>query len=209
MSDTEDARPDDLISIPRAATIAERSERTVRRWASPEVGKLQRWEGELPVTGGPAPVLVSEKELMVLLASSGQKPRESKVPSPDTTQDTALTGAQDTPTSAPDSVQVAVLEGRLQVAEVRAELGVVTAERDGLVGQVQDLREQLRQMRDQVADLHRRSDTAHAELRSDLVEERDRSRALEAELTALRQLHGASWWRKLLGGPVAALPAGS
>ena len=42
MNDPKDARPDDLISMTRAATIAERSERTIRRWTSPEVGKLQR-----------------------------------------------------------------------------------------------------------------------------------------------------------------------
>lgn len=201
---SKDARPDDLISTSEAATIAERSERTIRRWTQPEVGKLTRWLGEPAVTGGAAPVLVSKRELMTVLAVTAQEPRSGGRPNPETvSRDTADTptdtDSADKRSSAAD-VRVAILEERLQAAELRAELAAMTAERDGLARQVEDLR-------DQVEDQRRRADNAHAELRADLDTERDRSRALEAELRALRGVQGVPWWRKLLGGPVAELPA--
>lgn len=205
---SKDTRPDDLITTAEAAKIAERSERTIRRWTQPEVSKLDRWLGEPAVTGGAAPVLVSKRELMTLLAVSGQEPRSGGRPNPqavsrDTADTSTDTGSSDKGTAPADTtvdIRVAVLEERLQAAELRTQLAAVTADRDGLARQVEDLRTQLE-------DLRRRSDNAHAELRSDLADERDRSRALEAELTALRQVQGVPWWRKLLGGPVAQLPA--
>lgn len=199
MNDPKDARPNDLISMARAATIAERSERTIRRWTSPEVGKLQRWEGHPPDTGGPAPVLVSERQLMVVLATSGQKPRPSVPDTPDTPLDTTPAEPPDMAARAPDSVQVAQLRGQLQAAELRAELAAVTAERDGLAGLVDDLREQVSEQR-------RRWNIERQDHRSDLERERERVMALEAELKAMRGSHGLPWWRKLIGGPVAQLP---
>lgn len=200
MNDPKDARPDDLISMTRAATIAERSERTIRRWTSPEVGKLQRWEGQPPDTGGPAPVLVSERELMVILATSGQKPRSSGPDTLDTVPDIPGDKPPDMAARAPDSVQVARLQGQLQAAELRAELAAVTAERDGLAGLVDDLR-------DQVTEQRRRWNIERQDYRSDLDRERDRVMALEAELKVIRGSQGLPWWRKLIGGPTAQLPA--
>lgn len=193
---SDDARPDDLISIVRAAAIAERSERTIRRWASPEAGKLQRWEGQPPVTGGPAPVLVSERQLMTLLATSGQKPRLSSSDTPDTPPDSESAQAPDMAARPSDDVQVVRLQGQLEAAELRAELAALRAERDGFARQVEDLRSQVDQER-------RRWELERADHRTDLEAERERARALEHELRATRTLQGVPWWRKMLGGPVA------
>ena len=194
MSSTKDARPNDLIGITRAAAIAERSERTIRRWASPSVGKLRRWVSQPPDRGGPAPVLVSERELMTVLAVSGQEPRTTAQVTP---ADSHPARPPDVAARPPDSVHVAVLEGRLQVAELAAELAAVQAERDGLARQIEDLRSQVEEQR-------RRWDLERTDHRTDLDAERDRSRALVAELMALREIEGVSWWRKLISGPTAA-----
>ena len=197
-----DPLPSDLIDLSRAAKLAERSERTIRRWASPKAGKLRRFEGTPPVAGGPAPVLVSERELMTLLAASGQKPRVSEADTPDMSSDNS---SSDMPASSPDTDQtVMLLRQRLAAAELRTELAKVTAERDTLLGQVDDLRGQVEADR-------RRWELERSDHRADLESERDRSRALAAELMALRKAQaqgGVPWWRKLLGGAVEvpALP---
>lgn len=197
---TDDARPGDLISIVRAAAIAERSERTIRRWASADGGKLQRWEGQPPVTGGPAPVLVSERQLMELLATSGQEPRLTVSDAPDTPEDIEPAPASDMAARSSDTVQVVRLQGRLEAAELRAQIAALRAERDGLARLAEDLRDLVDQER-------RRWELERADHRTDLEAERERSRALEHELRATRALQGVPWWRKMLGGPVAPTAA--
>lgn len=203
MKSCQDSRPGDLISVSRAATIAERSERTIRRWASPEVAKLQRWEGEPPDNGGPAPVLVSERDLMVVLAVSGQQPRPDAAVTPDgqpVANGLDTTGrAPDMTERTPDSVQIAVLEGKLMAAELRGKLAAAMAERDAL-------REQVRALRDQVAEERRRWVVERQDHREDLERERAQVAVLQATLDAQvrgYQLEaGLPWWRRLLGGPV-------
>jgi len=196
-------RPTDLITTHAASKIAERSERTIRRWAHPTTGKLQRWLGEPAVIGGAAPILVSKQDLMNLLTSSEQEPRTKGVKlTLDTTETTSDIPPSDM-RSAPTDTRIAVLEERLKTAQVATDLATARAECDGLARQLDSLREQVSSLQDQVASTMTRSDNAHEELRSDLDAERDRTRALEAELRALRGLQGGSWWQKLLGGPAA------
>ena len=197
----EDDRPDDLIGLDRAAVLAERSRRSVRRWT--KQGKLRHWVGSPPAAGGPAPILVSARDLMVLLADTGQQPRSDAVPSVPDTPGAAL-GPESAPAlgvSAPPSaaVQVAILQTKLEASELRADLARTTAERDALRRQVADLLGQVEEHR-------RRWELERSDRREEQAHARDRLQALEAELRALRGAEGQPWWRRLLPGPAPALP---
>ena len=99
------------------------------------------------------------------------------------------------------------LRAAVEVERLRAELAGLLAERDALQRRVSDLEHDLereRTERDRAASLQR---SEHVELRRDAAHWRDVARAREAELRAereqLRAIQGASFWRRLLGGPVA------
>ena len=185
--------PSDLVSIDAAASMAERSESTIRRWIRD--GYLTRHEAPAPVHGGSAPVLVSTRELLTRLAVSGQQPGPSSehpndVPPEVSRVSTAPT--MDTPTLAAE-VELAVLRVRLAAAEaegdLRAEVARLRAELDGV--------------RAALAMAEGRATRAEVELVGARVERDDwraRHDAREAELAAMRALAPSPWWRRLLGG---------
>ena len=193
--------PSDLVPLAEAARVAERSERSIRRWMS--AGKLTRHEGPPPGHGGAAPVLVSTSELMGVLAVSGQKARvEPELDTPGHHPDIVsgnTPGMTDTRVDTPSdtAILVAELRGQLEVAELRAELAKITAERDALQGQVVTMAKR------HAAEMNR-GETETAHLRADVKDWRERHDAREAELRAVRGLTGRSWWQRLLPGPTAS-----
>lgn len=178
----------DLLTLAEAATASERSPSTIRRWL--RTGALTRHEGPIPEHGGSPPVLVNRTELLGLLATTGQKPRE-----PDGHPADAHPGAPvvttspamvDTPSR--DAIRLAELEGRLALAELRADLVRAEAELEASRREAHQL------------------EALVAELRRDRDDWRDRHDARAAELRAVAEASGTSWWRRLLGGPVVSMP---
>lgn len=186
-----------LISLAEASRVSERSDRTIRRWIGR--AKLTRHEGDPPGHGGPAPVLVDKNELMILLASSGQQPslRGDSSPSPEAPDTMTPPTPGTTRTHLDSTIKIIELEAQLSTAELRAELVQVTTERDALRLQVDGHNATLARLA-----------THLNQMRDDLKDWRDRHDAKEAELRALRSSSGIPWWRRLVGGPVAALENG-
>lgn len=191
--------PNDLVSLSDAASMSERSTRTLRRWI--QQGKLSRHEGHPQDNGGSAPVLVSTSELLGHIASTGQEPRVDVSDTPghpqsDTPDTRGQVGGGAVATQV-DSVhlELATLRGELEQVRLAGELQAVRTERNSLALRLEETE---RRRRDEVA-----------ELRADLEDWRERHDAVRAELDALRKLsrsQSRGWWTRLLGGPVAAIP---
>lgn len=185
---TQKDRPNDLINVETAAKMSQRSTRTIRRWFSPSVGKLTRYEGAPPEDGGPACVYVSAQDLMNLLATSRQKPR---VYAPDSvtdmlTQDGVAILDKSLDTSS--RTEIKLLQKQLEFATEKTELQLQMVE-----AEKQHLHRELLNTQNRVT-----------ELREDFLEARDRANALEAENRGLRAAQGLSWWQRMIGGPVPA-----
>lgn len=212
--------PDDLIPMSEAERISERSRPTLRRWV--KSGELNRWEGESPAHGGSPIALVSRSELLGLLVQKGQQPR--------TESDRALkadggrskstrlpsSAAHDRPiiVSAPSDEQaiprrqleleaeIQVLRAAAAIQAAQAETARVKLEASAAVetaelrGELAGLRAELAATQRQLADARGDLDGARLEVR----EWKDRHDAREAELQALQQRHGMSWWQRLLSG---------
>ncbi len=178
-------RPNDLITVTQAAIIAERSERTIRRWASLKVGKLGHWEGQ-PNKGGAAPVLISKEELMSLLAISKQQPRINSI---EKQLDTAPIQALDMTETRTvplelvpiSDVRMAELQGQLACSVVREKLARAEAQRDGLTESL------------------RAAQALVDELRMDRDDWRNRFEQEKAENQKLREKLGFPLWKRLLG----------
>jgi hypothetical protein len=181
--------PDDLVSLEAAARTAERSTSTVRRWLAS--GALTRHEAPATAAGGPPRVLVSTRELLALLASSGQAPRPAThAPEAPATHSPRPATAAGAPPATVD--EVALLRAELVAADLRAALAVARAELEAARALATAERD--------AADLARRATEAHLRDVLDALEhERARVAGLEAEATALRGVSGVSWWRRLLG----------
>ena len=185
--------PDDLVPLTDAARMVERSARTLRRWVT--AGKLQRFEGPPPDNGGSGVALVSARAVHALVVAEGQEARQ---PGPDTAgQGQGRGGApqpdiMDKGPDTPAAVQLAELRAAVTEADLRGQLATVRAERDALADRLADLRGQVTDARATAEDWRARHDAARAEL--------------EGLRQELHQRGGVSWWRRLIGGPVAGLP---
>ena len=180
--------PNDLINVQTAAKMSQRSTRTIRRWFSPSVGKLTRYEGAPPEDGGPACVYVSAQELMNLLATSRQKPRVS---APDSVADMSTqdgVAILDKSLDTSSRTEIKLLQKQLEFATEKTELQLQMVE-----AEKQHLQRELLNTQNRVT-----------ELREDFLEARDRANALEAENRALRAAQGLSWWQRMIGGPAPA-----
>lgn len=165
--------PGDLIRLSEAQVVAQRSERTVRRWL--QEGRLRRWEGDPPAGGGSAPVLVSRSELLAVSAAGGHAPRVDEDRHP-------ARGGPDTLRGELVSVDSA---RRVAEERVRGLERLVAA----LESEVRELRQALAAARDDVRVAGDRVGAAEAEVR-----------ALRAELMkATGAADRPGWWRRLLG----------
>lgn len=178
--------PEDAIKISEAAKIAERSNSTIRRWIAQ--GRLARHEGKDPGTGSPAPVYVSQRELMAWLVTSGQAPRTADPPptgtppeAPEALQQTPADTRRGPPSAPAAAVEVERLKGELALAREQGRTQALEAELAG------------------AKELQRAAEARASELRLLLAEERERVKGLEAELRALRAAQGLPWWRRLIG----------
>jgi hypothetical protein len=191
--------PGDAVPLREAAPLVDRSVATLRGWL--RTGALRGYlaEGADPLN---APVLVSVSELRVLSYSLSAKPGR-RAPSP--------AGEAPPPPAAEPPVPVA--SSNADVAALRAELEaeraralrerVASAEARALAAE--RALETQRLAAAEVADTLR---ARVADLERDRAELRDRLRASEAEATALRELAGLPWYRRLLGVR-PSLPEGS
>ncbi len=199
----------DLVDIPTASRIAERSEATIRRWI--REGRLPRHEAEAPSRGGSAQVIVSTRDLLMLLAVSGQQPRERDEDTGDHVDDRTGDRAGDrTGDGAAGSPILGDGQGGsrrdgdahpAELAELRARLAVAEAEARRLA-EVGALRVELAAARAELVAAEARATRAEGELeraRAEGADWRGRHDAREAELAAMRA-SGGPWWRRLLGG---------
>lgn len=183
------ARPDDLIPLPEAAALVDRSVSSLRSWV--RAGRLVKWREDPDDTG--SRVLVSRAELLAL-AARDLDPTPGRPARRPPTDEAALPG---------DLAELAKLRAELEGArlvleatrEHLAELRIARGE--ALVGERQ--RAEAERSR---ADAERaRADALAAEL----VAAREELSAARAERDALRGLAGLPWWRRLLPlpGPTA------
>ncbi len=197
----------DLLSLREAATVAERSPDTLRRWV--RAGKLTRHVGDPTPGGGSAPLRIDRVELVALLVASEQAPRTAGAPSQSpegvgvhpvqTPASTPLPtpGSMPTPLGAAGPVHVARLEGELALARTREELAAVR-------GELATARASMAAVEVRADAAERRAgDLAHqlGQAREDLEDWRARHDGAQAELSALRASQALSWWRRLLPGP--------
>lgn len=157
------AGDDDLVPLATAATMADRSVRTLRSWV--KAGSLTRWEGVLPASGGSAPVLISKAQLLTWLAASGIQPRpeaggDKQVEEVSIKLEPATRAA--TSGMLPPGSEAEVLRVKLHAAET------IAAERERRIT------------------LEGRLATAAAELEAKLAAANDRANALRLELDRTR-----------------------
>jgi len=208
MADTPHEHPPQRLTLEQAATLAERSRSTLRRWLRD--GRLTRHEAKGPNHGGSPAVLIDRAELVAHLLTSGATPRPSTDEDPPGAQTPVQTpggsGVQIPPVdtrgapadttlgeAAPVALELARLRGRLALAEQAGELREVRARLEAALSEVGALERQLSAAGAAAEDLRRERD-----------DWRDRHDAREAEISALRQLQGLPWWRRLLAAPSAA-----
>lgn len=166
------SRPDDLITLREAAAVSDRSLSSLRNWTR---------DGQLPLyrqddVRKNSPVMVSRRDLMVLLATSKS----------------AHPGGPRVPNGSDDAGQD---RGAMLAA-------VTAAERDGLRAVVEAQRQTIAALEQRCSDIDAR---AHSErLRAD--DYRSRIVALEAELNELRSWARLPLYRRLLSAPPLALP---
>jgi len=191
----------ELITLQDAAARSERSVATLRRWL--RQGKLTRHESQPPAHGGSGRVLVDSKELLTLLAASGQPPRTEGVVEVSNgvgeTGDQPDQGVSTEPEPEPVSLRVLRLEGELALSDARATIATITGERDSLATQLELHRKNTQATFTQLAENLN-------QMRTEVTEWKERHDALYSENKALRKLsasQGAPWYRRLLGGPVA------
>lgn len=184
--------PEDLIDYAEAATIAERSQPTIRRWVSS--GALTRYEGSQPEHGGSPRAYVSRGELLAHLIASGQQPRASQPPQVPDDHPSAIIKSDNkeinTPLTADNQV---ITQLKLELAAARAE-----ADRAELAGELAATRAELAGVQALVVELRQQLASAH----TDRGEWRERYDAARAEIEALRTVAGLPWYRRLLSGPL-------
>lgn len=165
-----------MLTIEQAATVADRSPRTLRRWV--QGGHLTRHEGEAPEGGGSAPLLIDRQELLGYLATSGAQPRSD------------TDGQVDTDTQPDAQVDTSTRDLEVEIVKLRAEVELVR-----LTGEVARLKAEL----DGVRELLRVEDERRHRAELEVTEARDEVAALRAQLDALASMQGLPWWRRLLG----------
>ena len=201
------AAPTDLLTTKEAATISERTPRTIRRWTTE--GHLQSYPGPSSVKGGPPSLLVSKADLMKHLAVSGQEPAKTPL-MPMSAKGDATEGRSDEPqgdttANVRQQVELVELRGQLETERVRREVEQLRGELAALEAQKVAADERANALG---LELDRtRFDLAGA--RGDVNEWKERYDAQASELAATRALlqqeHGMSIWQRLISGPTKAL----
>jgi len=205
MNDT----PEDLIGLAEAAAMAERSTATIRRWV--RLKTLTRYEGPPARHGGSSVVLVSRAELLSYLVEAGQQPRQSQPqPQPSVHPEQLVQGSTDE-----RSADVIIVELRARIAAEQAKTELAT-----LMLKLEHAEQELHTERLATSRLQ----TALANASTELAVVRDKLDASEARGRALGEAlrqadvraavaeqraafeSGRTWWRRLVGGPVAGLP---
>lgn len=181
---------DDVLTLAQAAEIAGRATPTLRRWI--KKGDLPATLGPAPRSGGRQPFIIRAGDLFQYLSNMGVNPSQSanahKPP-----QGTVST-ATATATAANRSVEVAALQFEV--------------ERTKLTSQAETARLRLAHGIERVNDLERQLSRALMDvsrLQSEVDDWKERHDAREAEVRALRAAMDVPWYRRLLGGPVAAI----
>jgi hypothetical protein len=182
--------PGDAVTLREAGPLVDRSVATLRGWL--RTGALRGYlaEGADPLN---APVLVSVSELRVLSYSLSAKPgRRAPPPAGETPPPPVVEPSAPAPSSGAD---VAALRAELEAERARAlRERVASAEARALAAE-----RALEAQRLASAEVAHTLRARVADLESDRADLRDRLRALEAEATALRELAGLPWYRRLLG----------
>lgn len=193
--------PEDLIGLAEAATVAERTSATVRRWV--RSGALTRYEGAPASHGGSPVVLVSREELLGYLAETSQKPRTQAKPSP--IQAPPVTQVSTGETAQPSDLIIADLRAQLALAGMRAELAKTAAALEAERTTVSRLQNDLAQMKTDLAEA--RDELTASESRARALADQLRQADVRAAIAEQRAAFeaGRSWWRRLIGGPVAEL----
>ena len=179
---------DSTLTLAEAATIADRSEVTVRRWI--KAGDLPATQGPAPRSGGRAPFIIRAGDLFQALSDMGVQPKQPpSVHKPP--QGTVAPAAATVTTAAGEVAELrfAVERGKLEHQAETARLRLAHG-----LERVNDLERQVSMLRSQVA-----------RLESEAADWRERHDAREAEVRALRASLDLPWYRRLLGGPVAQL----
>jgi hypothetical protein len=166
-----------LLTVKEASVIAERSDKTVRRWI--RQGKLKKYEQGSEGGGSPL-VLIDQAELLNLLVSTGQAPVDHP-------HDQVSDHPHDHPVAPSMEVQ------ELQMRLLKSEAATVQAELQGALNTAQTELELWKTRA-------RESETREQAARSEIQEWKDRHDQLAAELKVLRAQQGLSWWQKLLPG---------
>lgn len=165
------ARPDDLLPLPEAAALVDRSLSSLRAWL--RAGRLVKHR-ERPEDSG-SRVLVSRAELLALAA--GELAASPGRPAPGVPRSVA-----------PEHTTRAELEAtRALLAVTREHLDELRRGHAQALALARDLVEAERARGEGLA---RELEAARAELQG-----------ARAELDALRAASGLPWWRRLLGGP--------
>lgn len=212
---------DGMLTLAEAARVAERHPETIRRWVRD--GVLTRHAGPVPVQGGSVALRIDRAELLAYLVTSGQEPRPPHLPverlEPPAEREGQPNAPQHSPALGVDTerhtvqqagqhgsafvdlealrARLASVESRLASSDLREQVAVlkVEVELTRARGDVETLRVEVEALRARLV-------TADRE-RMDALRERDEWRerhdAREAELAALRTVHGP-WWRRLLTG---------
>ncbi len=176
-----------MLTVSEAATYAQRSAATIRRWIRD--AKLTKHSGPVREGGGHPPALVDRAELVAFLLASEQTPR-ARADAPLHTPDSDAVAHLHAGVAHPADLEVERLKGALEAAQLRGALETERARNEAL-------REQLAQAREAGEALLHARDDAQAE-RDDWKARHD---ALGAELAALRERRGMAWWRRLLPAP--------
>lgn len=182
---------DDVLTLARAAQIADRSEATLRRWI--KAGELVAELGNAPRSGGRAPYQIRAGDLFQTLADMGVQPQQSINPHkpPQGTDGTA------TATATGDN------RASDEVTQLRFEV-----ERTKLTNQAETARLRLAHGLERMNDLERQLSRALMDvnrLKAEVDDWKERHDARQAEVEALRRALDVPWYRRLLGGPVAAI----
>ena len=169
---------DDLLNLKQAAHLVGKSTATIRRYV--RSGKLDRHEGVQDGSGGSAPVMVSQAQLLALLGSNQKLQVGHDVDS----RGVQVNKNIPVQVSTEQAVRIATLEGEVNTltARLNASEKALEAERDALGSLVRELKQSLH------------------EARSERDDWRERADAKDAQLQALK---GKGWFARLLTGPTS------
>jgi len=169
---------DDLLNLKQAAHLVGKSTATIRRYV--RSGKLDRHEGVQDGSGGSAPVMVSQVQLLALLGSNQKLQVGHDVDS----RGVQVNKNIPVQVSTEQAVRIATLEGQVNTltAQLDASERALESEKDSTSVLVRELKQSLYEAREDAKDWKERHD------------------AKEAQLKALK---GRSWFSRLLTGPTS------